>query len=195
MSNEENSKKCIDLVDESFESRISEIAEILYTEEFNDYGLCFDLVEAGSFTDQFEPYYRYQISYGGPSEEFRLFHDRIEFWYLDWFDGACIDVSNDKRVIELFDSFKDCCMIDMGLLTVWTCEQCGTVILPETCLCDECQEEEDNLTREYDVTITYVDMTREDLILSLESLLQDIRAEEGNLSEEIDDSDCDITEA
>jgi hypothetical protein len=62
-------------------------------------------------------------------------------------------------------------------------------------LCDECQEEEDNLTREYDVTITYVDMTREDLILSLESLLQDIRAEEGNLSEEIDDSDCDITEA
>jgi len=60
----------------------------------NEYALCFDYVAPGTFDDQTEGYFRYQISYGGPSDEFRFFVNPdftahcIEYWFLDWFDGA-----------------------------------------------------------------------------------------------------------
>lgn len=59
-----------------------------------EYGLCFDYVPPGTFTDQREGYFRYQLSWGGPSDEFRFFVSlnlschRVEYWFLDWFDGA-----------------------------------------------------------------------------------------------------------
>jgi hypothetical protein len=59
-----------------------------------DYGLSFDYVAAGTFDDQREAYFRYQLSWGGPSDEFRFFVNpdltchRVEYWFLDWFDGA-----------------------------------------------------------------------------------------------------------
>jgi hypothetical protein len=60
----------------------------------NEYALCFDYVAPGTFDDQTEGYFRYQISWGGPGDEFRFFVNpdftvhRIEYWFLDWFDGA-----------------------------------------------------------------------------------------------------------
>lgn len=60
----------------------------------HEYALCFDYVAPGTFADQKEGYYRYQLSWGGPSDEFRFFVNpdlschRIEYWFLDWFDGA-----------------------------------------------------------------------------------------------------------
>ena len=59
-----------------------------------DYGLCFDYVAPGTFDDQPEGYFRYQLSWGGPSDEFRFFVNpdltchRIDYWFMDWFDGA-----------------------------------------------------------------------------------------------------------
>ena len=59
-----------------------------------EYGLCFDYCPAGTFSDQREGFFRYQLSTGGPGDEFRFFADatrdvhRIEYWVLDWFDGA-----------------------------------------------------------------------------------------------------------
>ena len=61
-----------------------------------EYGLSFDYVAPGTFSDQKRGFFCYQLSYGGPQEEFRFFTDenlnpiRIEFWFLDWFDGARI---------------------------------------------------------------------------------------------------------
>ena len=62
--------------------------------DFHEYGLCFDYVAPGTFRGQKEGYWRYQISYGGPSEEFRFYASspdapayRITFVFLDWFDG------------------------------------------------------------------------------------------------------------
>jgi hypothetical protein len=83
---------------------------------FNEYGLCFDWVSSDTFKDQEQGFFRYQISYGGPSEEFRFFVDadlvcyRIEFWYLDWFDGAHRTLTSpDKDVMmEIFEMFKEC---------------------------------------------------------------------------------------
>ena len=83
----------------------------------NEYGLAFDYVAPGTFTDQKEPYFRYQISYGGPSEEFRIYASkiddynfsvyRIEFWYLHWFDGAPANLhgSDYNLIEEIFTNF------------------------------------------------------------------------------------------
>lgn len=83
---------------------------------FGEYGLAFDYVAAGTFSDQKVGYFRYQICYGGPTEEFRFYTDAeynvgtIEFWLLDWFDGASIDLtgSDFNLLEEIFEDFKGC---------------------------------------------------------------------------------------
>ncbi len=67
----------------------------------NQTALCWDYVEPFTFDDQREGYYRLQLSWGGPSDEFRIYTDmsktikEIEYWYMDWFDGACVKVPED----------------------------------------------------------------------------------------------------
>lgn len=80
-------------------------------DDFFDYvnqsGLCFDRVEAGTFKDQRAAYWRWQLSWGGPSQEFRLFDNGdLEFWHLDWFDGACVDVQ-DEIFENIMANFKE----------------------------------------------------------------------------------------
>ena len=59
------------------------------TEEFYNYGLEIAMVNMGTFKDMKEPYLKYLISWGGPSEELRFYQNgTVEFWFLDWFDGA-----------------------------------------------------------------------------------------------------------
>lgn len=119
--------KCADLVQSRFEGRIKAITEMLEAEyegethpehgPFNEYGLSFDYVTPGTFNDQKRGYWRYQISWGGPSDEFRFYGDsggrgrihidRAEYWYLDWWDGASVDVTNDPRVIDLWGQLED----------------------------------------------------------------------------------------
>jgi hypothetical protein len=43
---------------------------------FAEYGLGFDYVAPGTFVDAPEGYWRYQISWGGPSDEFRFYASR-----------------------------------------------------------------------------------------------------------------------
>jgi len=81
-----------------------------------EYGLAFDYVPHDTFTDQEEGYFRYQISYGGPSEEFRFYCDvdrhcyKVEFWFLDWFDGAgrTLHGTDKDLMMELWSWFDDC---------------------------------------------------------------------------------------
>lgn len=78
-------------------------------EEFHTYGLSFDFVRLDTFRDQDAEYWRYQMSYGGPSEEIRIYHRGfMEFWLLDWNDGARIRLSGDdlatgQRLYDWFD--------------------------------------------------------------------------------------------
>lgn len=82
---------------------------------FSEYGLGFDYVPAGTFSDQKEAYFRYQLSWGGPSDEFRFFVNpdltchRIEYWLLDWFDGAHRVLSGDAEYLlsKVWDHFCD----------------------------------------------------------------------------------------
>ena len=103
-------------LDEFLTDNWTEIQGELY-DRFNEYGLSFDYVPSDTFEDQDRGYFRYQISYGGPSEEFRFYYcDEnlypydIEFWYLDWFDGASHTLTgNDKALMNsVFDWFKEC---------------------------------------------------------------------------------------
>jgi len=81
-----------------------------------EYGLSFDYVEVGTFNGQCEGYFRYQLSWGGPSDEFRFYTGfdkvpyRVEYWFMDWFDGAHRQLSGEDRdlLVELFDWFAEC---------------------------------------------------------------------------------------
>lgn len=82
----------------------------------HEYGLCFDYVASGTFEDQREGYFRYQLSWGGPSDEFRFFANpdlschRIEYWFLDWFDGAhrVLTGNHEALLLCLWQWFCDC---------------------------------------------------------------------------------------
>jgi len=59
-------------------------------------------------------YYRLQLSWGGPSDEFRIYFDQdkeidiIEYWYMDWFDGAHVLVPKDSESWNICDQFLEC---------------------------------------------------------------------------------------
>lgn len=115
MEKSERQKTCKERVSEQWEGRRRDLRLLLdsednYTEELgdlNEYGLCLDLVEAGTFKGQREDYVRYQFSWGGPSDELRFFKNGdIEYWFLDWFDGASIDVTSDEIAVAIRDYYS-----------------------------------------------------------------------------------------
>ena len=79
----------------------------------NNYGLAFDYVEKGTFTDQERGYFRYQLSWGGPSDEFRIYVDQdkqithIDYWFLDWGDGASVRIPEDSIAYEVCEQFTE----------------------------------------------------------------------------------------
>jgi len=82
----------------------------------NNYGISFDYVEKNTFEDQERGYFRFQLSWGGPSEEFRIYVDydkqitHIEYWFLNWGDGASIEVDEDSICYEVCEQFTDLSM-------------------------------------------------------------------------------------
>ena len=75
-----------------------------------EYGLCFDYVAPEG---RKRGYFRYQLSGGGPSDEFRIYAegsgyewhvDRIEYVFTDWFDGAkrTLSGANYDLIEEIF---------------------------------------------------------------------------------------------
>ena len=79
----------------------------------NQTALSWDYVEA---EDEENPaYYRLQLSWGGPSDEFRIYTigdtleiDVIDYHYMDWFDGASIPVSYKTLSWDVCQMFLDC---------------------------------------------------------------------------------------
>ena len=115
----EKDPTCKERVKESCKSRFNAIMTLYkadcegieYVEDLgtiHEYGLSFDYVAPGTYTGQRVGYFRYQISWGGPSEEFRIWTNpdlspyKIQFWFLDWSDGASLTLTG-KR----FDQFAD----------------------------------------------------------------------------------------
>ena len=127
-------EKCKDRVRRNLEGRIKDLKYLwelyrvdteTHDEELGhiyEYGLCFDYVAPGTFSDQKEGYFRYQLSTGGPGDEFRIHADqsgewrwhvyRIEYWFLDWFDGASIILQGDN--LNLIEEIFECLFVDCG---------------------------------------------------------------------------------
>ena len=83
---------------------------------FEEYGLSFDYVAAGTFTDQPRGYFRYQLSTGGPQDEFRFETEdprnpepEIAYWYLDWWDGYGRSLVGQDRalLLEIWEWFRE----------------------------------------------------------------------------------------
>ena len=112
-------KKCIDLVNKKYQSRLKDLREAYNNQNIDlstwlsEYGLNWDYVVPNTFDNQKDGYYRWQLSWGGPSDEFRIYTDNkkniqsVEYWYLDWFDGASITV-NDEEIINIIIWQLDC---------------------------------------------------------------------------------------
>ncbi len=89
--------------------------EVEDIDSFPEYGLCFDYIQGGTDYNERAGYFRYQLSTGGPGDEFRFFCDsdlfcyRVEYWFLDWYDGASrILLGEDKELLlDIFLWFKE----------------------------------------------------------------------------------------
>jgi hypothetical protein len=120
-------KTCTDRVEENLKGRVNDLRKLwkAYCDGDEDvdglgsiyeYGLAFDYVAPETFDDQNRGYFRYQISYGGPSDEFRFYAGpdfvlyEIEYWFLDWFDGAKITLQGEdfSLLTEIFEWFHEC---------------------------------------------------------------------------------------
>ena len=96
-----------------------EIDEIMM-EARSNYALSWDYVPADTFDDQEQGYFRYQISWGGPSEEIRFYVDygkklyKAEYWFLDWFTGHGIELEGNYLDIAktIFDDFDSIGMVE-----------------------------------------------------------------------------------
>ena len=118
---------CEERIKKHFENRISDLEKLWNTNKedpekgveglgtFSEYGLSFDYVSPNTFKNQKRGYFRYQLSWGGPSDEFRFFCDEnletteIEYWFLDWFDGSHLTLACKEYYLlsEIFRDFKD----------------------------------------------------------------------------------------
>ena len=128
----EEQKKCKDRIREHYKGRMEDLTTLwnLYKKDceandpdlgtWNEYGLCFDYVAPGTFNEQRRGYWRYQLSWGGPSDEFRFYADenlnitKVEYWFMDWFDGAKVNVSGKslELLIEIWEDLKECGTIE-----------------------------------------------------------------------------------
>ena len=85
---------CAELVKHMWKGRKMDLEDPEYE------ALGFDYVAPHTFTDQIEGYWRWQFSWGGPSDELRAYVNenkeihRLEYWYLDWGDGAHVLVDS-----------------------------------------------------------------------------------------------------
>ena len=87
--------------DEGFKRKSKELDEYSSLMDYaNQSSLDFSYVEPNTFKKQSEGYWRWQLSWGGPSDEFRYYHHdgdkkkikSMEYSYMDWFDGAAVPV-------------------------------------------------------------------------------------------------------
>ena len=121
-------QKCKDRVRPALQARIQDIRELWNAyqsgqDDIHEYGLSFDYVAAGTFHEQDEGFYRWLLSWGGPSDEFRFYTDasghlhRIEYWFMDWGDGAHVTLSGRNRELlaEWFELMNEIGSVEHAL--------------------------------------------------------------------------------
>ena len=87
-------------IDKELEERLEDIKELWENycsgdedkaTEWYEYGLCFDYVNPGTFGNE-RGYFRWQLSTGGPGDEFNFYVDcddipyKITYCFIDWYE-------------------------------------------------------------------------------------------------------------
>ena len=108
---------CEERIDAALYSRAEDFIEIRNMADWDslhEYGLALDKVKPDLLKMTQEErqayegdYIRYQISWGGPSEEIRFYDHKIEFVLMDWWDFAKRDISDARWAQWLNDYFKE----------------------------------------------------------------------------------------
>jgi hypothetical protein len=108
-------------------SRLADLRTILGREErglppsldlgsLDEYGIDFSYVSPGTYAGQREGYWVWQLSTGGPGDEFRFYADaprreleQAEYVFKDWFDFACQGLAGEdwKLIQRLWAHFRD----------------------------------------------------------------------------------------
>ena len=133
MEFDNKNKTCKERISENLQDRAEDFKIFMNADDledvsedlgsFNNYGLCFDFVGPNTFDDQEEGYYRYQLSWGGPSDEILFYQDgTIEYWFKDWFDGAKTDITSKDWAIWVKEYFEEVGLIDWQDVEVYEYE-------------------------------------------------------------------------
>lgn len=91
--------KCKDLIQSEFNKTIRNLKDEIDKSLFSEFALSYDYVD---YEGDGKGFIQYQLSWGGPSDEFRIYlnknyePDHIEYWYMDWYDSAKIDLKKDS---------------------------------------------------------------------------------------------------
>src|SRR4029077_19153008 len=120
-------QKCEQRIDGHLKNRLEDIRELwtLYQKgndkvnpdlgRFEEYGLSWDYVREETFKDQEQAFFRYQLSTGGPQDEFRFYVNpnfsayKVEYWFLDWFDGAHRELEGNDKILlmEIWEYMRE----------------------------------------------------------------------------------------
>jgi|TARA_R110000765_G_scaffold275139_1_gene373499 hypothetical protein len=102
MSKPSKELTCEDVIVEHYNGRLTQIRETIagcgYMEDKGIDWLDFSYVGAHTFNGQERGYFRWQLSWGGPSDEYRIFMEEdgsiehITYHFMDWYDGAEMEV-------------------------------------------------------------------------------------------------------
>jgi len=113
--NENAERTIVELGENALENTLNILETLLNAEDYEteelgslyDYGLEFCPVPYNEDEGGAIEYYRYLLSYGGPSTEIRFYPHRTEFVFLDWFSGVGFDVSGDEVFQQLREWFGE----------------------------------------------------------------------------------------
>lgn len=112
-TDEDHVNEMVERCDKSEKAKQTILEEYGSRGSFYDYGLSIDYVVPGTFKNK-EGYLRYQLSWGGPSEEVRFYwspgsHEayKIEFVYMDWGTGVGFNVLREDWAQWLFNYFDE----------------------------------------------------------------------------------------
>ena len=113
MNTETEHKSCADRIEQNFQDRYLELQkEMQYVifspvNYFEKKGLGIDLIEKDDL-DLDDHFIRYQLSWGGPQDEFRFWKNgKISYHFMDWFDHAEKDITVMTRQDPVMEKFAD----------------------------------------------------------------------------------------
>ena len=112
MDTETKHKSCADRIEQNFQDRYMEIQEDMKlsffpANYFEQKGLSIDLIEKNDL-DLDDHFIRYQLSWGGPQDEFRFWKNgKISYHFMDWFDHAEKDITVMTRQDPVMEKFFD----------------------------------------------------------------------------------------